>query len=1122
MASKAHSQSQIVAELGEATTKLQREIPPIYAIQAAACAVMRPALLMVLACLCLSGDAQTNEWAWMGGSSTLGASGGQPGLYGTLGAPATVNTPGGRDGAASWTGSNGQFWLFGGRGFDVNGTLGYLNDLWEFNPSNNQWVWMSGSDTVGGHGGQPGVYGTLGQPAVGNTPGSRNGAATWTDSSGNLWLFGGWTYDYESIAGELNDLWVFNPSSTEWAWMGGSTKVGPLDGQSGVYGTLGTAAAGNTPGGLYAPSSWIDANGNFWLFAGQGNDGNGNFHELNGLWEFNVASAEWAWMGGSKTVGNDGDVPGVYGTLGTPAAGNIPGNRSEASSWVGDTGSLWIFGGTGYDADGNGGYLNDLWEFEPATNEWAWTSGSSTVGSNGGQSGVYGVLGTLAAGNGPGGRSDGTGWADGAGNLWLLGGYGVDAGGNTGYLNDLWEFDPAANVWGWASGSSTVGGNGGQSGVYGELGIPAAGNVPGGRNAANGWTDSAGNLWLFGGYGYDSVGNYGYLNDLWKYRPSTGSLTTATPAFSPPAGTYTAAQTVTVSDATAGAIIYYTTNGTTPTASSTVYAGAINVASTETLEAIATATGHSDSAVAIAVYTINVPATATPAFSPPAGTYTAAQTVTISDATAGAVIYYTTNGTTPTTSSSVYAGTINVASTETLEAIATATGHPNSAVATAAYIINLPTTATPAFSPPAGTYPTAQTVTISDATAGAIIYYTTNGTTPTTSSNVYAGSITVASTETLEAIAAATGYSASAAATAAYIISVPATATPAFSPPAGTYIAAQTVTISDAIAGAIIYYTTNGTTPTTSSNVYAGAINVASTETLEAIATATGNSTSAVATAAYIINLPAATATPTFSPPAGIYAAAQTVTISDGTTGAIIYYTTNGTTPTASSTVYSGAINVASTETLEAIATAAGHSTSAAAAATYTIGVPALAFNITGTAVTISPGAETGNASIISITPSGGFTGAVALTVAITAGPTGAQDTPTFSFGSTSPAEISGVGAATSTLTVFSTPASSAAVTNPARTGEHGYFLGASALACLLLFLVPRRRRSMTMLGMAALFATLACGAVACGSTIHRTVVTNIPGTTPGAYTLTVTGTSGAITETGTVTLNVQ
>ena len=108
---------------------------------------------------------------------------------------------------------------------------------------------------------------------------------------------------------------------------------------------------------------------------------------------------------------------------------------------------------------------------------------------------------------------------------------------------------------------------------------------------------------------------------------------------------------MTISDATSGATIYYTTNGTTPTTSSTRYTGPITVSSTETLEAIAVATGDTNSAVASAAYTINVPVVATPTFSPAAGTYTSAQSVTISDATSGATIYYTTNGTTPTTSS---------------------------------------------------------------------------------------------------------------------------------------------------------------------------------------------------------------------------------------------------------------------------------------------------------------------------------------------------------------------------------------------------------------------------------------------------------------------------------------
>ena len=236
------------------------------------------------------------------------------------------------------------------------------------------------------------------------------------------------------------------------------------------------------------------------------------------------------------------------------------------------------------------------------------------------------------------------------------------------------------------------------------------------------------------------------------------------------------AQTVTISDATAGATIYYTTNGSTPTTSSTPYTAPITVSASETLEAIAAVAGDTSSAVASAAYTISSsapsPTVSAPTFTPPAGAFTSAQTVTISDATSGATIYYTTNGTTPTTSSSPYSGPITVSATETLEAIAAVKGDTNSAVASAAYTISSvpPTVSTPTFTPPAGAYASAQTVSISDATAGATIYYTTDGTTPTTSSSPYTAPITVSATETLETIAAVTGDTSSAVASAAYTI----------------------------------------------------------------------------------------------------------------------------------------------------------------------------------------------------------------------------------------------------------------------------------------------------------------------------------------------------------------
>jgi hypothetical protein len=329
--------------------------------------------------------------------------------------------------------------------------------------------------------------------------------------------------------------------------------------------------------------------------------------------------------------------------------------------------------------------------------------------------------------------------------------------------------------------------------------------------------------------------------------------TAATPSFSPAGGTYSSPQSVTITDATTGATMYYTTNGSTPSTSSTKYNGTIAVSATETIKAIAVASGYSTSSIASATYTITSPA-ATPTFSPPAGTYSSAQTVSLSDVTPGATIHYTTNGSTPTTSSTAYGTPITVSSTQTIKAIAVASGYSTSSIASATYTITSPA-ATPTFSPAAGTYSSAQTVSLSDATPGATIYYTTNGSTPTTSSTAYGTPITVSSTQTIKAIAVASGYSTSAIASATYTISLPAAAAPVFSVPGGTYTSIQSVTITDATPGVTIYYTTNRTAPTTSSARYTSAITVNTTETLMAIATAGGYATSAVSTVNYTIAL---------------------------------------------------------------------------------------------------------------------------------------------------------------------------------------------------------------------------------------------------------------------------
>ncbi len=165
--------------------------------------------------------------------------------------------------------------------------------------------------------------------------------------------------------------------------------------------------------------------------------------------------------------------------------------------------------------------------------------------------------------------------------------------------------------------------------------------------------------------------------------------TVAAPAFTPAGGTYTTAQSVTISCSTDGATIRYTTDGSTPSNTSSVYAGPISVTSTKTIKARAFKSGMADSPLAESTYTIGtVSQVAAPVFTPGGGTYQSSQNVTISCATSGATIRYTTDGTTPTTSSPVYTGAINISASQTVKAYASKSGMTDSTVTTAVYTVN--------------------------------------------------------------------------------------------------------------------------------------------------------------------------------------------------------------------------------------------------------------------------------------------------------------------------------------------------------------------------------------------------------------------------------------------------
>lgn len=335
------------------------------------------------------------------------------------------------------------------------------------------------------------------------------------------------------------------------------------------------------------------------------------------------------------------------------------------------------------------------------------------------------------------------------------------------------------------------------------------------------------------------------------------------PAFSPSEGTYESAQSVSLLCGTEGASIHYTTDGTTPTAASPVYSAAIPVNFTRTIKAISAKSGMADSAVASATYTITSATSykaETPSFSPGGGTYNSYQEVTITTATLEAAIYYTTNGSTPTTSATQYTGPISVTGDVTIKAIAVKSGMTDSDVASAVYNIDitLPWAEAPVFSPPPGLYDDSQFVTIETATPEAEIRYTTNGTIPNPSSTLYSGPIEVLFNTTIKAIAVKSGWADSSVASATYTIDnpPPVVENPVLNPPGGNYADDQIVTITTATPGATIFYTMSGATPDESSPVYSFPLTVNSDTTIKTVAIRFGWTNSNLIEETYFVDDP--------------------------------------------------------------------------------------------------------------------------------------------------------------------------------------------------------------------------------------------------------------------------
>lgn len=426
--------------------------------------------------------------------------------------------------------------------------------------------------------------------------------------------------------------------------------------------------------------------------------------------------------------------------------------------------------------------------------------------------------------------------------------------------------------------------------------------------------------------------------DIYFYKEQEAASSVPTPTFSPAAGTYNEAQTVSITCSDTEAAIYYTLDGTNPTASSTPYTTPIIIEESCYLKAIAIK-GEESSKVGVAEYVIITEEDESDVLK--------FQKVTSVTPGKRYLIVYDISGTlkaqNPETGTATYsylkAATTVVDNNGIIEPDDESNVFTFEAASGGFYLKDN----NGRYYYQSGSYNNFNNQTSVPASGG--VWSATSN---------QAGTFTITNTTTNKWIQYSTQYNSSGAYSSTQSNSVlpylyeevesttpvtPTVADPVFNPAAGTYDAVQSVTITCATEGAKIYYTTNLSTPTVASTLYEGPITVDETTTIKAIAVKEGYNSSNVITTVYTIDIPITyTSVPQFTPAPGTYNEPQNVTISCNSTGANIYYTTDGTEPTVNSTLYQGeTIVVSSTMTIKAFAVETGSEPSFVVTAEYII-----------------------------------------------------------------------------------------------------------------------------------------------------------------------------------------
>ena len=381
--------------------------------------------------------------------------------------------------------SNDNIYLYGNDGFNTTGT----SSFWVYNLNIKQWKCIQPKNLATN-------YGTKGVFTSTNCPGARINSITFTDNLGNLYLYAGGGF-------QINDLWKYDITLQQWAWVSGYSNT---SGVLGALGPIGVASQNYFPAARLQLKPILAPDGMVYIYGGNPQFTSGTDRRAN-LWRYNPSTNEWTLLSNKTTPGQ------VVGQVGVENATNHPGTMLSYTSWYYNN-CLWYFGGTSESTTDANAVQKRIWKFNLATQMWVCAKDPSSA------RGSFGTQQFSDPNNTPPSLQDMSNSVVINNEVYFIGGH--ELGGNSldmetyGLHNSLWKYNMSTNEWTWMRGNITTN----RPAFFGKKGLETSTNIPEGKRNMVLWNEN-GIIKTFGG----RTNQRGNTIEIWKYNPVNNNFT---------------------------------------------------------------------------------------------------------------------------------------------------------------------------------------------------------------------------------------------------------------------------------------------------------------------------------------------------------------------------------------------------------------------------------------------------------------------------------------------------------------------------------------------------------------------------------------------------------------------